>query len=217
MADRELAGVIGANVARLRDERDWSQSQLAALIRSQGLRKWSPGSVGLIETGGQRADRLLDLLALTRVFGVTMDELLEPTDEVKVVPVAGPEPMDLARLQAMLRGNLKASDTGPLAEDEDPYKLARIARLVDLDVGRFRMAVRAVFGRGTFAELRDERAGITIRPGTARNIQARRAAATKALLAELRAHIEREGIETLMEFAVQDISDAATSDPDPED
>ncbi|HEX3526600.1 MAG TPA: helix-turn-helix transcriptional regulator [Thermoanaerobaculia bacterium] len=73
---------LGVRIAELRRQRGWSQEELADLLYVQRgrLSKWERGRIGIAAE---------DLLALSRVFDITADELL--TGEPPVRKLLSPE------------------------------------------------------------------------------------------------------------------------------
>lgn len=64
--------MLGENVRRLREERGWSQAELAERI---GVNQTNVSQV----ERGVLAGRVPKLMALATVFGVTVDDLLRPS------------------------------------------------------------------------------------------------------------------------------------------
>jgi transcriptional regulator with XRE-family HTH domain len=75
--------LFGRGVARVRQERGWTQEQAANFFRSHGLRAWRKGTVGQLEAGLRRP-RLDEMLLMARALGVTLDRLIPGGDEERV-------------------------------------------------------------------------------------------------------------------------------------
>jgi transcriptional regulator with XRE-family HTH domain len=72
---------ISRNVRRLREDRKLSQAELSAALRARGF-PFTPAAVSKVEMvdGGvnQRRVSASELVAIAEVFGVTLDELVQP-------------------------------------------------------------------------------------------------------------------------------------------
>jgi len=186
---------IRVNIRALREARGWSQSQLSARLRATGLCTWSPSVVALVEGGRQRADRIIDAAALCAVFGITLGELIHTNEPVQGADTVPPGVIALAIEGKALPPNLAA------LPDDAPHDLDRIARLMGLDRNQFTMLLYDVFQVYSFTALRDRRAGLvashqhTDKESTTR---ARRGHATRSILAELQARLDRDGIEAVV-------------------
>lgn len=73
----DLGHVIAANVRAERARRQWRQADLAERLG------WDVGTVGHLETG-RRDVRATDLPALCRVFGISLERLLQDADPADI-------------------------------------------------------------------------------------------------------------------------------------
>lgn len=87
---------IGAKVASLREQREWSQRQLGEALERATGRKWERQSVSAAEHG-KRAWAVVDLLGLAEVFNVTIAELVT-TDEILAIGGVERTPRDIKML-----------------------------------------------------------------------------------------------------------------------
>lgn len=118
---------IGAKVASLREQREWSQRQLGEALERATGRKWERQSVSAAEHG-KRAWAVVDLLGLAEVFNVTIAELVT-TDEVLAIGGVERSPRDIKMLtqgDAHLQGHWRtfhalASIANVLRAAEDEY------------------------------------------------------------------------------------------------
>jgi len=116
----DLRTVIGGNVARLREERGWRQTDLAEVLRWVGRQPWTRDTVASIETG-RRDVAIEDLLLLALVFRVPVVEFFAgegdadiaqrihppleiPLEKVRELITGGAS--DLARRRARVRADL---------------------------------------------------------------------------------------------------------------
>lgn len=79
-----IADVFGKSVKRVRERREWSQSELARRMQEAGWPKYSQVAISRTEEGS-RAVRLDEALGLARVLGVQLEDLM----------VVGSEELDL--------------------------------------------------------------------------------------------------------------------------
>ena len=79
--------IVGARIARLRQNRGLTQQQLAAIagVSHQAVSKW--------ESGAALPD-IQTMLLLTRFFGVTVEQLLENSSDVQDAPAEPKEQRD---------------------------------------------------------------------------------------------------------------------------
>lgn len=105
----ELQGTVplGAKVRSLRAARDWTQADLLAELVAVGQPMSQP-TLGRIEAGA-RDTSITELVALARVFGTTVADLVEPVDrELGLTPLAAQTPATpsqdplIARIQRRL-------------------------------------------------------------------------------------------------------------------
>lgn len=75
--------VIGENVARLRQQRDWNQRQLGEALELATGKRWERQAVWAAERG-KRAWAAADLIGLAEVFDVAIGELMATPDAVLV-------------------------------------------------------------------------------------------------------------------------------------
>lgn len=187
---QHVAAVVAANVRRLRAKRGWSQADLHRALSAQGIRRWSASTVAQVETGRQRADRLLDLAALTSVFGVPLAELIEGEGQVDT----DTGDMSLTDIRDALAG--RAAPARPDQADE-LHDLARTARRsTALSAEDFMLASLDLFGRWDFNAMRNELVAAE-GEADARTVQARRGHVTRRLLEQLADHIKVEGLDAI--------------------
>ena len=78
---QSLGQVVGRNVRRLRQDRDWTLDDVAQVARDLGM-QWSNSRVNNIQRGA-RNPKFSTLLVLARVFECSVGELLQ-TDAEKI-------------------------------------------------------------------------------------------------------------------------------------
>lgn len=81
--EKTLEQVIGANVARLREKRQWTQTQLGDVLSNATGRKWERQAVWAAENG-KRAFVASDLIALADALDVLVSELISSVEPVRV-------------------------------------------------------------------------------------------------------------------------------------
>jgi len=67
---------IGQRLQKERENFGWSQSELARLMNESGWSKYTQMTVSRTERG-EREPRIRELVALARMFGITLDEFIE--------------------------------------------------------------------------------------------------------------------------------------------
>ncbi|BDU05429.1 hypothetical protein FMUBM48_16920 [Nocardia cyriacigeorgica] len=194
-----LDAVVRERLIHLRKERGWTQAQLAMAARALGLR-WTTSVVGSIESGVQRVDRLLDVASLCAIFGLPVDDLLRGDAEIDL-PNGDRAP--LSQIRKALAGQYSSVEikTETYAERigaEDPDELERIGNRIGIDRNLLRHLSEEAFGTRFFLAERDKRAGITA-DTPPRSAQAKRGHATRGMLAEVQAIIDRDGIDAVMD------------------
>ena len=70
---------VGANIARLRNERGWTQGDLLVKLELMGIHL-SARRISELE-GQQREIRGIELKALAEIFGVTIDQLYQKENQ----------------------------------------------------------------------------------------------------------------------------------------
>lgn len=201
-----LAAVVGDNVYRLRTERGWSQAQLAAQLNARGILGWQPSTVALVETGKQRADKVLELAALCQVFAVPLEELLAGPLGVPIKVDGGPA-LPLESIRLALSGTTASPRIAEVELPASVWDSAPLARALGISSEQFRALVFDVFGTWNYFNLRDAKAGMM--PGFPYqraadaeldpSVRAHRGHATREILAALAAVLERDGIEAIWE------------------
>lgn len=196
---RHLEDVVADNIRRLRTERGWSQAELATALFLVQLRQWSPSTVALVETGKQRADRLLDLAALCQVFGVPLTELITGDG---AIDLQGGDSVQIATIRDCLAGNSPGVTNERLNSTNDPFELARIARNIGLTRAQLILACYDRLNRWDFNNLREEWADIP--PGTStRTAQAMRGHATRRILELVQRHVVADGVTAVEQSAMR--------------
>lgn len=97
---------FGRRLRREREERGWTQAELAQKLAEKGL-SIHPSSIAKIELRDverPRNVRLDEASAIAAVLGVTLDELLRPSDDVEKLAV------HLWKLASIVRDDLDAID-----------------------------------------------------------------------------------------------------------
>lgn len=171
--------------------------QLAAAMRDQGLRFWSHNVVALVETGRQRADRLLDLAALCRVFAVPLRELIATEEQVQT----DGGPTDPAEIMVALEGSPLSRHLRWAGMDhrpvEPPGEMKQYAARIGLTEAEFALILRRQFHAYGFRQELDSRAGVTDATSE-RAARALRGWAARALLQEISELIQQDGKEVLL-------------------
>ena len=73
-----------ASLRRLREERGWSQSELATKMREQGWASFRQTTISRLEKGEQSV-RIGEARALAQLLGVSVDAMLAPSQEAHLV------------------------------------------------------------------------------------------------------------------------------------
>ncbi|WP_280201592.1 helix-turn-helix domain-containing protein [Nocardia cyriacigeorgica] len=196
----KLDDVIRARLIQLRKERGWTQAQVAVAARALGL-QWTRSTVGAIEAGIQRVDHLLEVASLCAIFGLPVGSLLDGGDNIDL-PNGDRAP--LSQIRKALAGQYSSVEikTETYVEQrigaEDPDELERIGNRIGIDRNLLRHLSEEAFGTRFFLAERDKRAGITA-DTPPRSAQAKRGHATRGMLAEVQAIIDRDGIDAVMD------------------
>jgi hypothetical protein len=187
-----LEHVIARNVIELRAERRpaWlpnsapgagsTQTDLAEAMRRVGFR-WQANRVAQIETL-RRPVALLEVVGLSRAFGVPVSRLLSGEDEIDL-PTGITVP--LAAIRAALAGEPVSSDDWQVAERRNAARdeLRKVAKRLDLDWQDLSILSMAMWRRSFFAE-RESRLG-DVSGMSKRSAQTKRGHVTRALLADI--------------------------------
>lgn len=194
----DLRTQVAEAVKAARMERNWRQKDVLNTAKRFGA-NWSSNAVSEIESGRRRADVADDLAVLCLVFGVGLEKLL------------GDRTFDLAGESATAKDLIEAftgdSDREPDPElpgtkrfgGENPVEVRRLADKLGADVDQLRALVMGVYGKGEFPlAVRDELAEVS-REDRSRSAQAKRGHATRKLIEEVKAAVEREGEEAVMQ------------------
>lgn len=97
-----LSALVGGRVRKLREERGWTQDQLAGHLRMIGL-NWPRSTVAKLERG-ERAVSLEELLLVAMIFDLPIADLVPGTaDEIALTPLSSVRAGDLS---AFLRGEV---------------------------------------------------------------------------------------------------------------
>ena len=172
--------VIARNVTELRDERGTTQTDLAEAMRRIGFR-WQANRVAQIETL-RRPVALLEVVGLSRVFGVPVSRLLAGEDEI-ALPTGTTAP--LAAIRAALAGEPISPEEWQVAERRNAARdeLGKVGKRVDLgweDLQR----VSYVMWKMPFFTARELNLG-DVSGLSKRSVQTKRGHVTRALLAEI--------------------------------
>lgn len=182
-----LEHVIARNVAELRNKRGTTQPQLAEMMRTVGF-GWQSNRVAQIETL-RRPVSLLEVVGLSRVFGVTVSRLLAGDDEIDL-------PSGITMPLADVRGALLTDYEGELvsavremagrhatARDE----LRKVAKGLGLEVNDLEALAYRLWGR-SFLDERERRLGDVLGLSK-RSAQTKRGHVTRGLLADANAYL----------------------------
>jgi transcriptional regulator with XRE-family HTH domain len=182
-----LEHVIARNVAELRAEKDATQHDLAEMMRVHGF-GWQSNRVAQIETL-RRPVSLLEVVGLSRVFGVTVSRLLAGDDEIDL---PSGETMWLGVVRdALLTEPEAAPDM--TAEESERHTAARddlrkLAKGLDLDVDDFQVLSYRMWGRSFWVE-RAHRLG-DVSGLSKRSAQTKRGHATRQIIKDVRAWLD---------------------------
>lgn len=175
-----LEHVIARNLAELRAERGSTQTDVAEAMRRVGFR-WQVNRVAQIETL-RRPVALLEVVGLSRAFGVPVSRLLSGEDEIDL-PTGTTVPV--AAIRAALAGEPVSSDEWQVAERRNAARdeLRKIAKRLDLDWKDLSALSFTMWRRSFFAE-RESRLG-DVSGMSKRSAQTKRGHVTRALLADI--------------------------------
>jgi transcriptional regulator with XRE-family HTH domain len=202
MAPILLADVIRTNLRTLREQRNWSQGDLALRMRSLGMTRCTGNAIAQIETGRVRSDRILDLALFAQAFGKPLTALLAGDGEIHVDARADTV-KSLLDLRMAVVGEAPPPADDVHAQITEEYNLDRIAVQAGLDsTGALRMITLALWDQQDFLILRDEYAGLAITGGTRANIAARRGQATRRLISEIAREVALVGVDELVERGI---------------
>lgn len=194
----KLEHVIARAMAELRLERGWTQTDLARWMSGAGL-SWTPNRVTQLETL-RRPVSLFEVVALTWVFEVPVTRLLageqaiEAPDGVSTVP--------LANIRAALAGDTSRQDEERKSREESQRRqqvymdeIRKLAKTLDVEPQVMEWVARRLYGH-PFIDERETRLGDVsdLTPGAART---KRGHVTRALLNEMRDHLDRESREKI--------------------
>lgn len=144
----------------------------------------------------------MDLAALCDAFGVPLSELIRDDESLlpgdNYVDTKGNGDNDdgiaLADIRAWLDGKRPVMPE-PIRDDmRDPYEMGRLAKQAGLSQADLEMVCTDLYGRADLDVMRNEMAGSD---DDRRTIQAKRGHVTRQLLAEVAAHVESEGVDTI--------------------
>ncbi len=156
--------------------------------------------MGAIEAGIQRVDHLLEVASLCAIFGLPVGGLLDGGDDIDL-PNGDRAPLSQIRKALAGQYSSVAIKTETYAERigaEDPDELERIGNRIGIDRNLLRHLSEEAFGTRFFLAERDKRAGITA-DTPPRSAQAKRGHATRGMLAEVQAIIDRDGLDAVMD------------------
>ena len=176
-----LEHVIARNLAELRAERGSTQTDVAEAMRRVGFR-WQSNRVAQIETL-RRPVALLEVVGLSRAFGVSVSRLLSGEDEIDL-PTGTTVP--LAAIRAALAGEPVSSDDWQVAERRNAARdeLRKIAKRLDLDWKDLSALSFTMWGGRSFFAERESRLG-DVSGMSKRSAQTKRGHVTRALLADI--------------------------------
>jgi len=180
--------VVARNVAELREERRWSQVELARRMAASGL-GWTPNRAAQIESLRGTVN-MVEVLGLCWTFQVPLSRLLAGDDTIEL---PGGHTVPLADLRAGLGGRgaqhyVDSEAEGRTREEE----LRRVAANLGLSASVLHSLATHHFGRG-FVDEREDRVGdMTGIPK--RSAATLRGHATRQILTELTDVIEKTGI-----------------------
>jgi transcriptional regulator with XRE-family HTH domain len=181
-----LEHVIARNVAELRAERDATQHDLAASMHDRGFR-WQSNRVAQIETL-RRPVSLLEIVGLSRVFGVPVSRLLAGEDKIDLPSGAV---MPLTEVIAALAGEIETVSLPEAATwlMDDPARddLRKVAKSLGLDIKDLQTLAFRLWGVPFHAE-RERRLG-DVSGLSKRSAQTKAGHVTRALLADIRDYL----------------------------
>ena len=181
-----LEHVIARNVSELRTETDATQHDLAESMRERGFR-WQTNRVAQIETL-RRPVSLLEVVGLSRVFGVPVSRLLAGEDKIDLPSGAA---IPLSEVRAALAGEpetISLADFVTLvAPDDSRDDLRKVAKGLGLDAKDLQALAYSLWGQ-SFHHERATRLG-DVSGLSKRSAQTKRGHVTRALLADVRDHL----------------------------
>jgi transcriptional regulator with XRE-family HTH domain len=196
-----LEHVIARNVAELRAEKDATQHDLAERMRVAGF-GWQSNRVAQIETL-RRPVSLLEVVGLSRVFGVTVSRLLAGDDEIdlpsgKTISLWAVRDTLLTEPEAAPDMTAEESERRTAARDD----LRKLAKALDLDVNDLQALSYRMWG-GSFWYERARRLG-DVSGLSKRSAQTKRGHVTRQIIKDARAwlndhpeELEPEALEKL--------------------
>jgi transcriptional regulator with XRE-family HTH domain len=201
--------VIARNVAELRAQQDATQHDLAERMRVAGF-GWQSNRVAQIETL-RRPVSLLEVVGLSRVFGVTVARLLAGDDEIEL-PSGKTMPL-LAVRDALLTEPEALPDLTP---DESERRsaghddLRKLAKSLDLDVNDLQVLSYRMWGWGFWYE-RARRLG-DVSGLNKRSAQTKRGHITRQIIKDARMWLD-EHPEELTPEALEKLHEQIASSP----
>lgn len=197
-APMKLEHVIARAMAELRLERAWTQTDLARRMSSAGV-NWTPNRVTQLETL-RRPVSLFEVVALAWVFEVPVTRLLageqaiEAPDGVSIVPLANIRAAlagDTSRQEAERKNQAESQQRQQVYLDE----IRKLAKTLGVEPQVMEWVARRLYGH-PFIDERETRLGDVsgLTPGAART---KRGHVTRALLNEMRDHLDREDREKI--------------------
>lgn len=191
----KLEHVIARAMAELRLERDWTQADLAWRMTAMGV-QWQPNRVSQLESL-RRPISLFEVAALSWVFEVPITRLL-PGDQTIEAP-DGKTIVSLQQIRAALTGDTSvqkaARDTG---ERHRTYleELRSVAKAIDVEPTVIELISKKLYGH-PFIDERDKRVG-SVSHLSKQSARTKRGHATRAIIAEIRDYVEREGRDAVL-------------------
>jgi transcriptional regulator with XRE-family HTH domain len=183
-----LEYVIARNLAEIRAELGWTQSDLAERMRGAGMATWQQNRVTQIETL-RRPATLLEVLVLSWVTQVPLSRFFSGEIDVEL---SQDDSVPLSALRQIVEGH-PARVTGwpvvPAALGTD--ELRKVAQKLDIPIWGVDWVAELQYGM-PFARERERRVG-DVSGLTQRSAQAKRGNATRAMISELRGLIQAYG------------------------
>jgi len=200
LAGKKLEHLVARSMAELREERGWTQSDLAHQMKRFGV-DWPLNRATQIETLRGKVT-LYEVIALALVFEVPITRLFQGGgDDVEFPNGRGQIPLE--KIRQVLEGQAVAitMDASEKPEDNEA-ELRRIAKKLGIPIPLLAYVSRRMWGHAYIVE-RDIRVG-DLCSLTPRSLQARRGWASRQLLQELTAYLERVGIDRLLEECLRE-------------
>lgn len=188
----KLDHLIARNMAELRNDRGWTQPDLAWRMKTMGM-PWTPNRITQIETL-RRSVSLLEVSALAWVFEVPVTRLLAGDDDIEMPDEKTVVP--LAQIRAALSGDASVQGRVRAAlyvDRSNVEELRKIAKSLDIEPQVLDWLAREMFGR-PFTDERDLRLG-DVSDLPQRSAQTKRGHVSRALGSEIREYLDREGRE----------------------